>query len=78
MAPAGGAFHLAHVAVRTDAAFAEFGEELASKVWETACSRRSASSWTFHHSIPKSSANIAFDKVMAEGELAGDFCGRQR
>jgi len=33
MAPAGGAFHLAHVAVRTDAAFAEFGEELGLEVW---------------------------------------------
>ena len=32
MAATGGAFHLAHIAVRADAAFAEFGEEFGFEI----------------------------------------------
>jgi len=77
MAAAGGAFHLTHVAVGTDASFTEFGEEFGFEVGRNGVLE--ALGFIVH--LPPLHAEKfrehAFDEVMAEGELAGDFaaCG---
>jgi len=73
MAPAGGAFHLAHVAVRADAAFAEFGEKFGFEVGGDGVFEALG----FVVDLPPFHAEEfgqhALDEVMAEREPAGDL-----
>lgn len=73
MAAAGGAFHLAEVAVGADAIFSELGEEFGFEVGGNGV----LEALGFVVNLPPLHAEKfgqhALDEVMAEGELAGDF-----
>jgi len=73
MTAAGGAFHLAEVAVGADAAFAELGQEFGFEVGRNGV----LEALGFVVNLPPLHAEKlgehAFDEVMAEGEFAGNF-----
>lgn len=77
MAATGGAFHLAEIAVRADAILAELGEELGFEIGRDGVLEALG---LVVHLPPFHAEKLrqhAFDKVMTEGEFAGDFatCG---
>jgi hypothetical protein len=73
MAPAGGAFHLAEIAVGADAVFAELGEEFGLEIGGDGV----LETLGFVVDLPplhtEKLGEHAFDEVVAEGKLAGDF-----
>jgi hypothetical protein len=73
MAAAGGTFHLAQIAVRTDSAFAQLGEEFGFEVGGDGV----LEALGFIVDLPpfhaEEFAQHAFNEMVAEGELAGDL-----
>jgi|SRR5579863_4379922 len=73
MTATGGAFHLAHIAVRADAAFAELGEEFGFEVGGDGMFEALGFVVNFPPFHAEEFGEHAFDEVMAKGELAGDL-----